>query len=289
MPIPTPFFRIRLSDRCNRVRCEPGWHLGPEWAPRLRDYDLWFVSSGRGRMQTSDGEVTLAPGVCLWMRPGRRYQATHEPQAPLVVNFFHFTLQGAGRQFTPPFEVMHTMHPDFADVMMRRILLLHGEADASERTSAEVLFGALLGELVRETAAHATAPKGTAIDRHHREVIQRLVAEIRETPGQARTVAELARVAGYSVDHFSRVFEKITGQRPQDWAIEVRLVRARQLLAETNLTVSQIGEALGFRDVFFFSRQFRQKTGRTPTEFRSSLQDRSGDTSAASKAGAGGS
>lgn len=87
-----PAYRVLLSAHCNRVRCEADWHLGPDWAPRLRDYDLWFVSAGRGRMLTSDGEVALAPGVGLWMRPGRRYEATHDPAAPLVVNFFHFTL-----------------------------------------------------------------------------------------------------------------------------------------------------------------------------------------------------
>ena len=271
MSTQNPPFRVQLSGRCNRVRCEPGWHLGPEWAPRLRDYDLWFVAAGRGQMHTCDGAIALAPGICLWMRPGRRYEATHEPRAPLVVNFFHFKLRGAPRDFVPPVEVMRTAHPDFADAMMRRILALHAKTDVSARTSAEELFGALLGELVRETSAHTTEPVEAGIDRHHREIIQRLAAEIRENPGQARTVAELARTAGYSVDHFSRIFEKITGQRPQDWVIEARLTRARQLLAETGLTVGQIGEALGFRDVFFFSRQFRQRTGRTPTEFRAAL------------------
>ena len=47
--------------------------------------------------------------------------------------------------------------------------------------------------------------------------------------------------------------------------------RARQLLAETGLTISQIAEALGFRDVFFFSRQFTQRTGQTPSAYRATL------------------
>jgi AraC-like DNA-binding protein len=266
-----PPYAVVLSDHCNRVRCEPGWHLGPDWAPRLRDYDLWYVSAGRGRMTTSDGEVPLAPGVCLWMRPGRRYEAEHDRAAPLVVNFFHFELRGVPRDFTPPVEVMRTAHPDFADAMMHRILALQSKADPDARRSAENLFGALLGEFVRETAARATDPAEAVIDRHHREIIQRLAAEIRESPAKARTVVEMARVAGYSVDHFSRIFAKITGQRPQDWVIEARLVRARQLLVETDLTISQIADALNFRDVFFFSRQFRQKTGRSPTEFRAAF------------------
>jgi len=148
---------------------------------------------------------------------------------------------------------------------------LRAKAHPSAHASAETLFGALLGELVRETSTLADTGAERGLDQHHREIIQRLAAGIRENPGGAHTVASLAQAAGYSVDHFSRVFEKITGQRPQEWIIAARLTRARQLLAETGLTVSQIAEALGFRDVFFFSRQFTQRTGQTPTAYRAAL------------------
>lgn len=271
MAVSPPSYHVRLATQCTRVRCEPGWHLGPEWAPRLRDYDLWFVSAGRGQMTTNDGEVALTPGLGLWMRPGRRYEATHDPATPLVVNVFHFTLLAPPRGFTPPVEVLRTAHPDFVETMMRRILALHAKTGPTARASAEALFGALLGELVRESTTRSDDPAEAGLDRHHREIMQRLAAEIREHPGGARSVAALAKSAGYSVDHFSRVFEKVIGQRPQECVIAARLARARQLLAETGLTISQIAEALGFRDVFFFSRQFTQRTGQTPTAYRAAL------------------
>ena len=52
-----------------RLRCDPGWRLDPRWARDLRDYDLWYVWAGRGRMVTSDGPIDLHPGRGLWMRP----------------------------------------------------------------------------------------------------------------------------------------------------------------------------------------------------------------------------
>lgn len=271
MTVPALPYRVRLSAHCNRVRCEPGWHLGPDWAPRLRDYDLWFVSAGRGRMLTDAGELVLTPGTGLWMRPGRRYEATHDPDAPLIVNFFHFTLLAQPRGFTPPVEVIRTAYLDFVEAAMRRIRTLRAKPDPAAQASAETLFGALLSEIVRETTTCNADPAEAGLDHHHREMMQRLAAEIREHPGGARSVADLAKSAGYSVDHFSRVFEKITGQRPQECVIAARLARARQLLAETGLTISQIAEALGFRDVFFFSRQFTQRVGQTPSAFRAAL------------------
>jgi len=245
--------------------------LGAAWASRLRDYDLWFVWSGRGRMLTSDGEIDLVPGLCVWMQPGRHYQASHDPSSPLGVNFFHFESREPDSPAPPAFEVMRTAQLEFADTMMRRILSLRADVRETAHASAEVLFGALLGELAREACVQPAGPADAGIEQHHRLIVQRITAEIRENPGRPHAVAGLARAAGYSVDHFSRLFEKFNGRRPQDFIIETRLSRARQLLAETGLSIGQIADTLGFRDIYFFSRQFRQRVGVTPSRYRVTL------------------
>ena len=258
-----------VLGQAGRLRCEPGWRLGPDWVRGLQDFDLWLVWAGRGRMRAGETEWALGPGTCIWMRPGRPYEAEQDLAAPLGVNYIHFTLRKAGRvlpwsAFTPPFEIMRTRQLDLVDALMRRVI----DLGAGPETAVAVeLLGALLMELARE---HAATPglEEPGLDQHHRDIILQVAAQIRESPGRVAPIAALARQAGYSVDHVSRVFRKITGARPQDYIINARIERARQLLTESNLTVGMIAEALGFRDIFFFSRQFRQKAGQTPTEFR---------------------
>jgi AraC-like DNA-binding protein len=261
-------------NAAGRVRCEPGWHLGPDWSRGLDDYDLWFVWAGRGQLSIDGTAHALAAGTCVWMRPGRRYEAVQDPAARLGVNYLHFELHAPGKNlplsdFTPPFEVLRTRQVDWVDGLMQRVIALRAEPDAE--AVAPVLFGGLLMELEREHAAAAPA-QGPGIEQHHRDLILRAAAQIRENPGRVPPVAELARAAGYSVDHFSRVFLKVTGQRPQDYVITARVARARQLLAESDLTVGMIAEALGFQDIFYFSRRFRRETWQTPTEFRRGLR-----------------
>jgi AraC-like DNA-binding protein len=257
-----------------RVRCEPGWHLGPDWARQLADYDLWFVWAGRGLMRVGGREIQLVPGVCVWMRPGGHYEAEQDAKDRLGVNFVHFQLLRPGGRlplsdFQPPFEEMRTRQPDFADTLLRRVIELRAEPAAGKAAAA--LLGALLMELERE---HTTenGRQAPGLDRHHRDLILRTAARIRESPAHAPSVAGLARTAGYSADHFSRVFLKVTGVRPQDYIVNARIERARQLLAESDLTIGMVADALGFQDIFFFSRQFRQRTGQTPTEFRRGLR-----------------
>lgn len=225
-------------------------------------------------MKLDSEEIELRPGVCLWMRPGHRYEAKQDSTDRLGVNFVHFSLLKSESalplsDFEPPFEVLRTRHVEFVDAMMRRIIDLEDES-VSEVSAAKLLEG-LLTELDREHAAarHLEAP-GT--EQHHREVVLRTAALIRESPAQTPAIAELALRAGYSVDHFSRIFMKVMGLRPQNYIIQAKVERARQLLAESDLTVSAIAELVGFQEIFYFSRQFRQKTGQTPTEFRRSLR-----------------
>jgi AraC-like DNA-binding protein len=81
-------------------------------------------------------------------------------------------------------------------------------------------------------------------------------------------VAALAERAGYSADYFARVFQRIYGTTPKRFFVGERMERARSLLMNTSLGVEQIAAELGYADVFFFSRQFKQWSGVAPTRWR---------------------
>ena len=55
---------------------------------------------------------------------------------------------------------------------------------------------------------------------------------------------------------------------PEQFLIHARIDRAKYLLRETDMTIGQIADALGYRDVFYFSRQFARVTGKTASAFR---------------------
>jgi transcriptional regulator GlxA family with amidase domain len=81
-------------------------------------------------------------------------------------------------------------------------------------------------------------------------------------------LAELAAVAGISVFHFAREFKHSTGVTPHFHLRQKRVERAQDMLARTDLPLTQIALAAGFFDQSHLARHFRQMVGRTPTEFR---------------------
>jgi len=265
---------LRLGLR-GRVRCEPGWHLGSDWSKSLKDYDLWYIWEGKGQIKIDSDQIELHPGVCLWMQPGRRYEAKQDIFARLSVTFIHFSVVSKEGTllplsvFQPPFEVVRTRQVGFIDSLMRRIVQLESEPESE--ASAEHLMKALIIELARE---HRNTPRHEplATEQHHREIVLATAAKIRESPAESPSIVELAHAAGYSVDHFSRIFLKIIGLRPQHYIIQAKIERASQLLLESNLTIGAISEVVGFQDIFYFSRQFKQKTGQNPSQYRKALR-----------------
>lgn len=258
-----------------RVRCEPAWRLERAWSDRLDDYDVWLVWAGRGRMRLRDRRIELRPGVALWMRPGGLYSADHDPDQPLGVSFAHFDLRDRRgrrpRSDNLPGEVYQVADVPYAESLMRRVTHLRrravDRADATAGAVAGALLGSLLMDLV-ETGDRDAWSAASATERHHRQVVEPIAARIATAPHDVPRVAELAGEAGYSADHFARVFGEVTGRTPREYIVHARIDRARQLLDESTLTVSQVADALGYRDVYFFSRQFKQTTGQSPTAYR---------------------
>ena len=86
--------------------------------------------------------------------------------------------------------------------------------------------------------------------------------------GESMDLAELAAIAGLSVFHFARQFKQSTGITPHHYLMQRRIERAQEMLARTDLALSEIAVAAGFSDQSHLSRHFRQMLGTTPREFR---------------------
>jgi AraC-like DNA-binding protein len=249
-------------------RCTKDWCLDANWAGRLADYDLWYVWGGLGRMITSDGAVDLYPGQCVWMRPGRRYEATHDPNALLCVTAIHFQLKNKTRllrpsEFVPPVEVFEPAVPGYFEAAMLHIVELRSRFGAPD--VAAWLLKSLLLEIMNDGLRKKP---GSALDRHHKLMLNPVIAAIRDHPERHVTVREWAAKTGYSPDHFVRLFRAATGQSPKEYMIKQRMERALALLKESSHTVTQIADLLGYQDLGFFSRQFKENIGISPDRFR---------------------
>ena len=86
--------------------------------------------------------------------------------------------------------------------------------------------------------------------------------------GEQLRVSEMAKVAGYSVNQFGRVFQHLFRMKPIDYLKRLRLEEAARLLRSTDLSMCDIALRCGFYDQSAFSKRFRERNGVTPRRYR---------------------
>ncbi len=102
----------------------------------------------------------------------------------------------------------------------------------------------------------------------HRMAVQKAIEIIEAKMQDLPTLGELASLSGLSRTYFSHVFREVTRMRLQDYLIQARLNKAKDLLGQIDLKVKQIAYETGFKDPNYFCRTFKRKMGLNPTSWR---------------------
>ena len=82
------------------------------------------------------------------------------------------------------------------------------------------------------------------------------------------TLDDLAKRFFINKFYLSKIFKETYGTTVNNYLISKRITRAKQLLPFTDMTVDEIGVAVGMGDANYFSRMFRKVEGSSPSEYR---------------------
>lgn len=99
-----------------------------------------------------------------------------------------------------------------------------------------------------------------------KEIARRAIEFMRDHLEYAIKVADVAHVVNVSPAYFCKLFTEETGRNPRDYLIDLRIARAKELLAHTDMTITEICAILSYHPVYF-SRLFKRKTGVSPSDY----------------------
>lgn len=98
--------------------------------------------------------------------------------------------------------------------------------------------------------------------------VERAITTMWEHYSEPLSLDEIADTAILSKFYFSRVFRSVTGTSPGRFLTAIRLYRAKNLLLETSLTVTDIAYKVGYNSLGTFTTRFTRSVGASPTRFR---------------------
>jgi AraC-like DNA-binding protein len=150
---------------------------------------------------------------------------------------------------------------------------------SGEEPGKEIVMRALVEQALVHLLRSYSAPRLSEelelsrvglVDRRIRRSVELMHTQL----DQDLTLKALAAESYLSPFHFARLFKKLTGSSPHNYLAGIRATRAQLLLAETDLSVTEIGARVGYLSGSHFTKAFRIATGATPREFRKSLISR---------------
>jgi AraC family transcriptional regulator len=156
---------------------------------------------------------------------------------------------------------------------IRLVQLLQTEVEKGSPTGG--LFGETVGNsLILYLAEHySTASAGQDEIRGGLTGLRlkRVLDYVDSNLGGNIHLSELAEAAGLSEFHFAKLFKQSMGASPHQYILQRRLERAKELLRNPALSLSDISLEAGFADQSHFTNVFRRFVGATPSKFRSTL------------------
>ncbi|MBM4149753.1 MAG: helix-turn-helix transcriptional regulator, partial [Lentisphaerae bacterium] len=159
--------------------------------------------------------------------------------------------------------------PHMVEGLTRRIATLALDRRAGVALSPEIesaACGLLRGLLI--LLDHDTPPEMSARGKDIQAGWRRLTAHIQEHLHAIGGVRDLVKLSGFTRSHFARAFRLQMGISPREYLIHARIALAKELLRESALSVTEVAQRTGYSEIFRFSRQFKQRTGLTPSDYR---------------------
>ncbi|MEC0229405.1 helix-turn-helix transcriptional regulator [Paenibacillus alba] len=253
------------SEQFGKVICEPNWRWSREHDP-FDDFDFWYVWSGEGEVTLNGNRYEIGQGDCFLFRPEDFASAKHNPERPLTVTFIHFDTTGdlSWILSLPPY--IRFNPADAHEIYLQRFIQVRLNQAFGHEDEAALLLHLLLVLYERQKPEHF--PYKNQTQHSMNKVMMDIAAHILQDPGHQHTIEELAKLTHLSPRYFSLKFKEQMGQTIESFIIEKRIERAKYLLT-LGMNVGEVAEALGYRSIYFFSRQFKKVTGMNPSKLRS--------------------
>ena len=242
------------------------WHLSGHH--RMKDSVLAYAKEGRAdyvfHEQEGPRRVSVRRGNVLFIRRGTVYSAHADPESPWSFYSCAFTHTEGNPETSARLAAMPTvftasdsthMNEDFSELF--RAWTEGGEGSLLQCRSRilDILYLLLSDDERRRTFSAHTVK------------IREIADLLRRDYTKNYSIDELSAMAGLSSSHFRTLFRQTTGMTTVQYVTSVRIARAKDLLLSRTCNVSQAARAVGFSDVFYFSRVFRKVTGMNPSEF----------------------
>ena len=244
-------------------RCAPSYSFGPI----IRDrYILHYVFEGEGVLRIDDKELKVKSNSFFLLPPDVLVQYQADEKNPWQYAWIHFhgfksteIVRSIGMTRKEPVYVPIEENSQLKDAVINLIMY-------KENEYACIGYMYILFDKMNRWTRHVEKKAGTNLRtmNYMREAIQYINTKYCESI----MVQQIADHCGVDRAYLSKIFKYATGNTLQEYLIQFRIKRAKQLLKDTDLSVKYVSYSVGYHDPFTFSKVFKKQEGVSPSVWR---------------------
>jgi len=250
-------------------------HLTVKSWEELKSYRLpasafLFANQGEAKVVLDERESYISQSQLLHCGKGAilSIQCSESPFAYYLLLYKplppSLSSTGKHQDWLSPFQRQYTLYPLYPlplISLLERMDKLWTEGNDLERLQVSGLFYQFVHEQFSQLQI-------AGVDMPEPELAAQVARYMDENYYEAISMDTLSNMFHYSTHYLSRVFKRKHGCSPNEYLIQTRMRHAKQRLTSTEVSISQIAESVGYKDMYYFSRLFKKVTGRTPAQFK---------------------
>ncbi|MBN1349229.1 helix-turn-helix transcriptional regulator [candidate division KSB1 bacterium] len=231
------------------------------------DYQLIYIEKGSGSISIENNTYTVSSHDLICIYPNQLHRSNDEAPGyfELIEILWYFK-----EAIQPELNLNPVMKLKPGSQIVRSLQRLVKEA-LLKRREYKILMKIIMSDILvqlERLEPDSAIPGEDNSNSSSRYRVKKVLEYIHLHYRNDISLDDLSEIAGVSSPHLCRIFPRITNYSPINYLIKIRLDIAVDLLKNSDYTISEIAEMVGFEDIYYFSRVFKKWKGMPPRKFR---------------------
>ncbi|QHW35247.1 AraC family transcriptional regulator [Paenibacillus rhizovicinus] len=250
------------------------FHAPPHWgltSRQLASYQFQYVVEGAAEYEIEGRKIETRRGDLIYHSPSQAHEVRTFPDEKYICISILFDFGDI------PYPVEHMLGQDrylgnFAghaiEKMLTRLITHYHQPGAAHHAICQGLLMQIIGEISGWKREQENKTQGQQKIKTKMVLVRNYIADRFDRDIKHQ---ELEELSGLSRNYIILKFRKAFGMTPFEYLTRVRIERAKELGIQTNMSISEIANRVGYADVHTFGRMFKQNMGTSFSQFCSSM------------------
>lgn len=244
-----------------------GWRIAKR---KITDYELVFVTSGRGYVGINNAIYNAVPGMVFCFNPNVEHFLETDIKEPMCFYAVHFDFCNYDVNSSNWCIKLNSLLPIENISQTNNFYILKDIFKSLNKhwknkfQGYQLICNSLLQQLIFEVY---NSNRFDNISYNIVNKIEEVINYIHNNLNTKISVLKLSQISELNYSYLSFVFKQITGYNANEFINRLKIDRAKELLSEGNMKVKDIAHIVGFEDEFYFSRVFKKIEGVSPAKF----------------------